>query len=98
MEFSCFSQHIEAEALARWRAQLERDHYVDTCSRLAEPGGVEWKDVGVARSRRIKNSRGLIWWFKRSLGDLGGEGGWAVGFGVGAPMGSPRSGGGLAGA
>jgi len=32
---------------------------VDTCSRLGEPGGVGWKDVGDGRLRTTTNGRRL---------------------------------------
>src|SRR5258707_855008 len=37
---------------------------MDTCSRLEEPGGVEWKDFNVGRLRPTISGRRLIWWLR----------------------------------
>src|ERR1700676_5119999 len=37
---------------------------MDTCSRLGEPGGVEWKDVHVGRLRTTISGKPLIWWLR----------------------------------
>src|SRR6202045_1232316 len=37
---------------------------MDTCSRLGEPGGVEWKDVNVGRLRTTISGKPLIWWLR----------------------------------
>src|SRR5829696_7325155 len=37
---------------------------MDTCSRLDEPGGVEWKDVNVGRLLTITNGKRSIWWLR----------------------------------
>src|SRR6202048_2415941 len=37
---------------------------MDTCSRLGEPGGVEWRDVNVVRLRTTISGKPLIWWLR----------------------------------
>src|SRR4051794_8643773 len=65
---------------------------MDTCSRLDEPGGVEWKDVNVGRLLTTTNGKRSIWWLRAAarsvrwprawparfcFAPLGGTWGWA---------------------
>jgi hypothetical protein len=57
---------------------------MDTCSRLDEPGGAEWKGVNVGRLRTITSGKQLIGRIKWPLDRIGGQGTWPARFCIAA--------------